>query len=82
VTAGEHYGPRDTVTYTLKVTDFAGKPVQAEMSLGLVDLSVLSLLDDFGPSIEEKYYGERGLGVRTSSALVLSVDRINITFAE
>ncbi|MGH2592657.1 MAG: alpha-2-macroglobulin family protein, partial [Anaerolineae bacterium] len=69
-------------TYTLKVADFAGKPVQAEVSLGLVDLSVLSLLDDFGPSIEEKYYGERGLGVRTSSALVLSVDRINITFAE
>jgi uncharacterized protein YfaS (alpha-2-macroglobulin family) len=79
---GEHYGPRDTVTYTIKTTDFSGQPAQAELSLGLVDLSVLSLLDDFAQPIDQQFYGERGLGVRTASALVLSVDRINITFAE
>ncbi len=82
VAAGEHYGPRDTVTYTIHVADFAGRPVEAEVSLALVDLSVLSLLDDFARPIDQHFYGERGLGVRTGSALVVSVDRINITFAE
>ncbi len=77
-----HFGPRETVTYTIKVTDFAGHPVQAEVSLALTDLSVLSLLDDFARPLDEHFYGEQGLGIRTSSALVLSVDRINITFAE
>ncbi|HEY4689157.1 MAG TPA: Ig-like domain-containing protein, partial [Anaerolineae bacterium] len=76
------FGPRDSVTYTLKVTDYQGEPVQAEVSLALTDLSVLSLLDDFAPPIDRFYYGPQGLGLRTASALVLSVDRINITFAE
>jgi hypothetical protein len=79
---GQHYGPRETATYTLKVADYQGQPVQAEVSLGLVDLAVLSLLDDFAQPIDRHYYGQQGLGVRTSTALVLSVDRINITFAE
>ena len=80
--ANEHYGPRDTVTYTIKTTDYAGQPAQAEVSLALTDLSVLTLLDDFAPPIQDYFYGERGLGIRTASSLVLSVDRINITFAE
>ncbi|HKZ82326.1 MAG TPA: Ig-like domain-containing protein [Anaerolineae bacterium] len=82
VEAGEHYGPRETVTYTVKVTDYAGHPAQAELSMALTDYSVLTLLDDFAPPIDRFYYGEQGLGVRTASALVLSVDRINIVFAE
>ncbi len=36
-------GPRDTVTYKVKATDYAGKPVQAQFSLGLADLAALSL---------------------------------------
>jgi uncharacterized protein YfaS (alpha-2-macroglobulin family) len=82
VEAGEHYGPRERATYTLRVTDYQGNPVEAEVSLALTDLAVLSLLDDFVPPIAQYYYGERGLGVRTSTSLVISVDRINITFAE
>ena len=73
-----HYSPRDTVTYTIQATDYAGKPVQAELSLAAVDLAVLSLADPNAPPIVEGFYGKRGLGIRTSSTLVLSVDRLNL----
>jgi alpha-2-macroglobulin len=76
--ATSHYAPRDTVTYTVQATDYAGKPVQAELSLAVVDLSVLSLVDPNSPPIVEGFYGKRGLGVRTASTLVLSVDRLNV----
>jgi uncharacterized protein YfaS (alpha-2-macroglobulin family) len=76
--ATQHYAPRDTVTYTIQATDYAGKPVQAELSLAVVDLSVLSLVDPNSPSIVDGFYGQRGLGVRTASTLVLSVDRLNV----
>lgn len=74
----QHYAPRDTVTYTIQATDYAGKPVQAELSLAVVDLAVLSLADPNAPPIVEGFYGRRGLGVRTASTLVLSVDRLNV----
>jgi hypothetical protein len=74
----QHYSPRDTVTYTIQATDYAGKPVQAELSLAVVDLSVLALTDPNAPPIVEGFYGKRGLGIRTASTLVLSVDRLNI----
>ncbi|HEY4723748.1 MAG TPA: alpha-2-macroglobulin family protein, partial [Anaerolineae bacterium] len=77
-----HYGPRDPISYTIKVLDYAGKPVQGEVSLALVDLSVLSLLDPLAQPISNQFYGERGLGVRTGSSLVFSVDRINVKLAE
>lgn len=80
--ATQHYNPRDPVTYTLKVLDFQGKPVQAQVSLALVDLSVLSLLDPLQPPLPAFYYSERGLSVMTGVALVYSVDRINIKLAE
>jgi uncharacterized protein YfaS (alpha-2-macroglobulin family) len=73
-----HYAPRDTVTYTLQATDYSGKPVQAELSLAVADLSVLSLVDPNAPSIVNGFYGTRGLGIRTASTLVLSVDRLNV----
>jgi len=74
----QHYAPRDTVTYTIQATDYTGKPVQAELSLAAVDLSVLSLVDPNAPPIADGFYGQRGLGIRTATTLVLSVDRLNI----
>ncbi len=78
----QHYGPRDPISYTLKVLDWQAKPVQSEVSLALVDLSVLSLLDPFARPMPDWYYSERGLGVRTATSLVFSVDRVNIKLAE
>ena len=74
----QHYEPRDTVTYTIQATDYAGKPMQAELSLAVADLAVLSLTDPNAPPIAEGFYGKRGIGVRTASTLVMSVDRLNV----
>ena len=77
-----HCGPREPISYTIKVTNYAGQPVQAQLSMALVDLSVLSLLDPLAPPIMDQYYGQRGLGVRTGESLVYSVDRVNVKLAE
>lgn len=71
-------GPRDTVTYQLKATNYAGQPVQAEFSVGLVDLAVLSLAPPNSGPILDAFYGERALGVRTATGLTLGVDRLNV----
>ncbi len=71
-------GPRDTVTYQIQATDYAGKPVQAEFSVGVVDLAVLSLSQPNAGPILDAFYGERGLSVRTSLGLTLGIDRLNV----
>jgi len=81
VEAGEHYGPRETVTYDILATDYQGKGVEAELSLHLVDLSVLALAEMPGPNIVEHFWRERNLGVWTGTTLVLSVDRLNLQVA-
>lgn len=70
------YAPRDTATYDLKVTDAAGNPVQAELSLSLVDKAVLSLADDNSGLLLDSFYGLRGISVRTADTLSVNVDRI------
>jgi hypothetical protein len=68
-------GPRETVNYTLKVTDYKGDPVQAEVGVGLTDLAVLSLLPDTSTPILDHFYARAGIGVRTANTLVQSVDQ-------
>ncbi|GAB4535341.1 MAG: hypothetical protein Kow0063_19530 [Anaerolineae bacterium] len=79
--AGGRYRPGERVTYDVTVTNSQGEPVKAELALNLVDLSVISLADQPGPDIVSYFWRERGLGVRTSSGLALSVDRINLAVA-
>jgi uncharacterized protein YfaS (alpha-2-macroglobulin family) len=71
-------GPRDTVNYTLHATDYTGKPVQGEFSVGLVDLAVLSLAPPNASPILDAFYAERGLGIRTSLGLTLNINRLNV----
>jgi uncharacterized protein YfaS (alpha-2-macroglobulin family) len=73
---GQHYRPGETVTYDVHVTDSAGKPVEAELALSLVDLSVLTLADRPGTDMVGHFWRERGLGVVTAAGLTLSADRI------
>ncbi|MBN1137508.1 MAG: Ig-like domain-containing protein [Anaerolineae bacterium] len=77
MTKGEHYGPRQTATYDVLVTNNAGKPVEAELSLRLADLAVLALAREQGPSLVDTFWRSRGLGVRTSMALVVSMEPFN-----
>jgi uncharacterized protein YfaS (alpha-2-macroglobulin family) len=69
-------GPGDTVTYTVRTTDYAGNPVQAEVGVGLTDLASLSLADPNSGPILTNFYGQQGLGVRTSTPLTINVDQI------
>ncbi len=71
------YQPGDTVTYDVTATDYAGKGKVAELSLNLVDKSVLALASDTSGTLMDQFWRQRGVGVQTASSLVLSVDRRN-----
>jgi len=71
----EQAGPRETVNYKIRVTDWQGEPVQAELGVGLTDLAVLSLLPDTSTPILQHFYAQQGLSIRTGLGLVYSVDR-------
>ncbi|MFN8371986.1 MAG: alpha-2-macroglobulin family protein [Anaerolineae bacterium] len=72
----EQAGPGDTVTYTVRTTDYAGNPVQAEVGVGLTDLASLSIADSNSQPILDYFYGPQGLGVRTASALTINTDQL------
>jgi uncharacterized protein YfaS (alpha-2-macroglobulin family) len=82
IAAGQHYSPRESVTYEIQATDYTGNPVSAEISLNLTDLSVLSLAEPNAPALRDFFYGQRGLGVRTATGLTLAVDRLNEKIVE
>lgn len=73
----QRYAPRDTAIYTVRVTDYLGRPVDAQVSLSLIDAAVLALVGDQDQDILTAFYRQRGLGVHNSLTLITSVDRIN-----
>ncbi|MBN1955115.1 MAG: Ig-like domain-containing protein [Anaerolineae bacterium] len=79
--AGDHYAPQESVSAEIQVTDSAGRPVEAEVGLAVVDQSVLSLAAPNAPAIAAALYGERGLGIRTAAGLSISVDRLTLQLA-
>ena len=72
----ETYEPGDTVTYTVKATDFSGQGQHAELSVALVDKAIMALAEEQSRLLLDTYYGERGVGVRTSSSLIVLVDKV------
>ncbi len=79
--ASEQYQPGETVEYFVNVTDYAGQPVEAELSLALVDKAVLSLAPETPGQLLSTFWRDRGLGVQTAGGLALAIDRINLTIA-
>jgi alpha-2-macroglobulin len=75
----EQAGPRETVNYTVTTTDFQGKPLQAEVGVGLTDLASLSIADPNSGPLLAYYYGQQGLGVRTATPLTINVDQLTQT---
>ncbi|MEW6228312.1 MAG: VanW family protein [Bacillota bacterium] len=53
----EVYGPGGRATYVIKTTDAAGRPVQAEVSLGVVDASIYAVQKEIAPDIKKAFYG-------------------------
>jgi len=68
--------PGSTVEVEVRTTDAAGAPVPASLSLDVVDKGVLTLRPRVPQAIRAAFYGERGLGVSTSSGLAVSIDRL------
>ncbi len=66
------YAPGDTASFEVVVTDQAGAPVQAEVSLALVDLAVLMLKEDNAPHILEAFYAPQPMRSNTGSGLLLT----------
>lgn len=69
--------PGEMVTYTVHTSDASGAPVSAELSLGLSDLSTLSLLPANSVPILEYFYAPRALSVRTSIGITNNIEDYN-----
>jgi len=74
--------PGDVVTYTVTTKDLSGKPVQADVSLALVDKAVLALAPSNSGTLLSAFYPERGLSVVTASGIVLNAEDFNAKFQE
>jgi alpha-2-macroglobulin len=72
------FQPGDTVTYDILVTDYQGRPVQANFSLALVDLAVLSLKPDNAPHILEAFYARQPIRSQTGSGLIYSAEGLEV----
>ncbi|GAB4521584.1 MAG: hypothetical protein OHK0046_33170 [Anaerolineae bacterium] len=75
----EQAGPRETVTYTVITTDYAGSPVSAELGIALTDLASLSIGDPNSVPLMDFFYGIQGISVRTSSLLTINTDQLTQT---
>lgn len=64
------YQPRDEGTLTVTTKNDEGKPVSAEVALGLVDESVFYIQSDYAGDPRQFYYGEkRGQQVQTMATM-------------
>ncbi|HSH01683.1 MAG TPA: Ig-like domain-containing protein [Anaerolineae bacterium] len=53
---GDTFQPGDDVVYEITVTDYLGRPVEADLSLSLVDLAVLTLKEDSALPMLDAFY--------------------------
>lgn len=69
--------PGDTVNFTVNVADHTGQPVDAELSLSLTDLAVLTLAARKELPLLDHFYSERYLSVNTATLLAYNMDAYN-----
>ncbi|MCL5773741.1 MAG: MG2 domain-containing protein [Firmicutes bacterium] len=62
----EKYAPGDTASYFIKITDSAGKPVKAELSLGVVDSSIYAISPEITENIKDFFYTRQSNFVGTT----------------
>lgn len=77
-TEWEKYKPGDEVTVMVKTTDASGKPVEADVSVSVVDKSVLSLTESVTADLLNAFYRRRMLGVNTAQTLTKAISRVNV----
>ncbi|MHB9026042.1 MAG: alpha-2-macroglobulin family protein [Armatimonadota bacterium] len=62
----QKYGPGEKATYRVRTLTPAGKPVQAEVSLGLVDEAIYGIARESAPNIVAYFYPKREHEVLTA----------------
>jgi uncharacterized protein YfaS (alpha-2-macroglobulin family) len=65
----KQFQPGDKATYTLVARDASGKPVQGELSFGIVDEALYAIRPETTPDIHEYFYGAVYDRVGTESSL-------------
>ena len=68
--------------FDLKVTDWKGDPVVAEIGVALTDLAALSLGERNSATLLETFFSPQYRGVHTSSSLVNNGDEFTANFVE
>ncbi len=68
--------PQAEVAFRLRVTNYKGDPVRAEIGLALTDLAALSLGEPNSGPILNAFFGRQSLSVHTSSALLHNADSV------
>ncbi|PZA06961.1 MULTISPECIES: alpha-2-macroglobulin [unclassified Meiothermus] len=66
--SAESFKPQDTATYTLRVTDASGKPVKAQVTVGLVDEAIYLVRPENTPDIRGFFYPRQSNVVGTELA--------------
>lgn len=74
----QKYRPGDEITLTVKTLDNDNKAVKAEVSLAVVDKSVLSLTETVTADLLNSFYRKRFLGVETADTLTKALSRVNV----
>lgn len=74
------YEPRDSVTYEITATDYAGNGVTADVALALVDLAILTLKPETTPPLVEAFYARQPLRSRVSGGLFISGEGLPVEF--
>lgn len=65
----EQYAPREEATFTVRVTNYRGEPVSAEVSLALVDEAIFALSPELSGPMYDAFYYERSRLVNTYNSL-------------
>ncbi len=63
------YAPGEEATFTVRVTNYRGEPVSAEVSLALVDEAIFALSPELNGLMYDDFYYERSSTVRTYNAM-------------
>jgi len=67
----ERYEPGQMASYTIETKDYSGRPVSAEVSLGVLDASATTLTESTAGDFVEAFRGQRQLAVRTAVSLTI-----------
>jgi alpha-2-macroglobulin len=67
--AKQQFLPGDPATYNISAKDWTGKPVQAELSVGVVDDAIYAVEPDMAGDIVRAFYGQREPEVQTQTSL-------------